>query len=354
LAYSEKEFYFRLFRDRSIVVHVAKPYRVGDVATIVDTLVANRTMVAVVGAADGGSLGIDPIPAQSGRSGRRRLLLEVTEQLLASASVWIAPPKKLSGAGALAFSADIAMGLCAHKLVVVDRRGGLQTARGRRSFVNCAAAERLLDGGGLRKWRAAELKPLVAALRGGIESINLTTAECLEAELFSYEGAGTLLTRGDYCRVCRLSIDDFSQALALLDRGEREGFLLPRDRHQRAELLLSAYGAWFEGRLAGIASLDTDSYVREGVAEVVGLYTITRFKGGGVGASILKELAAVARRQGCRSLFACTSNERAAEFFARNGFVQVSPDAVPAAKWRGRASRGIRRSRVPLVLAKDL
>jgi len=353
VAHSVKEFYLRLFRDRSIVVHLASPYSGSDVQSVVDSLVANRTMVVVVGAALAAGR-TKLISARSGQAARKQVLLEATEELLARGVVRIALPRGMTGVRALGFSAAVASGLCAHKLVVVDPRGGMHTAKGLRSFVNRAGVQRLLAGGALKQWHARDLEPLITALRGGVESINLTTAESLEAELFSYEGAGTLLTSGDYCRVGRLRIDDFSQALGLLDRGEREGFLLPRDSRQRARLLLGGYGAWFEGRLAGIASLDTDSYCRERVAEVIGLYTITRFKGGGVAVSILAELTAVAKRQGCRRIFACSSNARAADFFARNGFDRVEASEVPAAKWRQAGGPERRRGVMPTVLAKDL
>jgi N-acetylglutamate synthase-like GNAT family acetyltransferase len=125
--------------------------------------------------------------------------------------------------------------------------------------------------------------------------------------------------------------------LTLLDRGEREGIFLPRTPRQKARLLLSAYGAWFEGhRLAGLAALETDAYKKEKLAEVVGLYTITRFMGEGVGVRILEALTAVGAQRGCRAMFACTSNARAAVFFERNGFAPVDPDELPARKWQGR------------------
>jgi amino-acid N-acetyltransferase len=209
---------------------------------------------------------------------------------------------------------------------------------GTRSFINADSLARLA-----RKrrrpsgWTRGELLELRATVLSGVDTINLTTAETLDAELFSYEGAGTLLTAREYCSVEPLRLDDFSQALTLLDRGEREGFLLPRTPEERARLLLSAYGAWFEGdRLAGLAGLETDAYQKERLAEIVGLYTITRFKGEGVGVRILDTLAEVAVERGCRALFACTSNLRAAAFFERHGFVHVDHDAVPSRKWKAR------------------
>ena len=116
-----------------------------------------------------------------------------------------------------------------------------------------------------------------------------------------------------------------------------EGFLLPRTPAEKARVLLSAYGAWFEGhRLAGVAALETDAYKKEHLAEVVGLYTIERFKGEGVGVRILASLTDVAVERGCRAMFACTSNVRAGQFFERSGFVRVEPSEIPQQKWKGR------------------
>jgi N-acetylglutamate synthase-like GNAT family acetyltransferase len=114
-------------------------------------------------------------------------------------------------------------------------------------------------------------------------------------------------------------------------------------------VLLSAYGAWFEGeRLAGLAALETDAYKKEKLGEVVGLYTITRFKGEGVGVRILDALTAVAAERACRALFAVTSNAHAAAFFERNGFERVRATDIPARKWKGR------RRPLPEVFWRDI
>jgi amino-acid N-acetyltransferase len=180
---------------------------------------------------------------------------------------------------------------------------------------------------------------LVRLVRAGLGSVNMVDAASLETELFTYEGAGTLLTAQDYCHVDTLGLDDFHEAARLLARGEREGYLLARDDEARARLLLCGYGAWFEGgRLAGVAGLETERYRRSRVGEVVGLYTITRFKGEGVGVRLIRHLAAEASAKGLRALFACTRNPRAAAFFERYGFEEVDPERAPAAKWRGRGN----------------
>ena len=115
---------------------------------------------------------------------------------------------------------------------------------------------------------------------------------------------------------------------------------------ERARLLLAGFGAWFEGeRLSGIAALETRRYTRNRLGEIVGLYTITKFQGEGVGMRIVDELLEVARAAKLRAIFACTRNERAAEFFKRAGFEAVSASKVPAGKWR-RRSPGSERPRV--------
>ena len=180
--------------------------------------------------------------------------------------------------------------------------------------------------------------------------MNLCTAEALADELFTYEGVGTLLSASATCAVDRLRLDDFGQALSLLMQGEREGFLLRRSVEQRTRLLISGYGAWFDGgRLAGVASLERSAYRRQRMAEIAGLYTITRFHGEGVGVRLLRALARASRQEGVRALFACPSNERAAAFFARNGLRRATRGQVPCRHWGGGGGRSRHGSWKPLA-----
>jgi len=344
---SEKEFYLRSFRNRSILLHVDAEYSAEDVSAVVDELTANATMVIVVSAHAPRGLPTCVLASRDLLETGPRLI-SASSTLLADGAAYVRPA---ATADALSFSSRLASRLGARKLVVVDPRGGLMTAGGEpRSFVNAGLLARLCGARRSRSpWRLRELRALLETVRRGVESVNLTTAEGLEAELFTYEGSGTLLTASDYCTVERLRVDDFAQAMGLLDRGEREGFLLERDSAQRARLLLSGYGAWFEGRrLAGIAGLETEAYRRERLGEVVGLYTITRFQGEGVGVRILETLAAVAVARRCRALFACTSNAKARQFFERQGFRSVAASELPRRKWRRR------RGPLPVALWLDL
>src|SRR5262249_11148873 len=116
--------------------------------------------------------------------------------------------------------------------------------------------------------------------------------------------------------------------------GQSEGLLKTRDAAETGELLLNGYGAWVGRRhLAGVGALRRGPYRPDQAAEGSGLYTLTRFKGQGIGDRLVRRLAAESRAERLRYVFAVTTVERAAVFFVREGFRKVGPDEVPAAKW---------------------
>jgi amino-acid N-acetyltransferase len=87
--------------------------------------------------------------------------------------------------------------------------------------------------------------------------------------------------------------------------------------------------------LAGVCSLQTERYEKERAGEIVGLYTITRFKGEGVGVKLVDCMKTVGRERGLAYLFACTTQERVGQFFERQGFRQIEQEEAPDAKWIG-------------------
>ena len=366
----EKDFYLEEFRGRSVLVAVASAAGdLGPLAGAVADLVRNDTRVILcwcdatpaagrrLRAALGRAKGLGRLrtpgfgPAVSGDGAA----LPPPDPEALRAELWgvlrrerlcvrTAGPAFPGPAPALAAALRIA------KLVLVDPRGGLLAGqRQRLSFVDAHVLDTLL-GQGEAEWsglgdRRALLAAVREALRGGVESVSLCTAEGIAEELFTYEGSGTLFTRGDYCRVAPLGLDDFAQAERLLERGQREGLLKPRSPDEIAELLAVGFGATICDRhLAGIAGLLTAPYAPERAGEIVGLYTITRFKGEGIGERLVTRLVEEAAARGLGYVFACAVDERAVQFFLRMGFEQVGADAVPTAKWVGYDPR--RRARV--------
>ncbi len=100
-------------------------------------------------------------------------------------------------------------------------------------------------------------------------------------------------------------------------------------------MLLNGYGAKVGPQarhLAGVVSLQI---YREALAgEVVGLYTITRFQGEGIGSKLVLKLVSEGKRKGLSFLFACTLRPEAQRLFERLGFCRVLPEEVPWEKWQ--------------------
>ncbi|MCC6767009.1 MAG: hypothetical protein IT293_20325 [Deltaproteobacteria bacterium] len=241
-----------------------------------------------------------------------------------------------------AFAARLGARLRVHKLVVADPEGGIQPAGVERalSFMDEGMAAQLLAAGEAESsglgGRRALLQAVRTGLVDGISSINVCTLDGIARELFTYEGSGTLFTREDYCKVERLSLDDFHEVEKVLERGQREGYLKVRTPAEIAPILFAGYGATIgQHHLAGVCSLQTERYEAERAGEIVGLYTITRFKGEGVGVKLVDCMKAVGRERGLAYLFACTTQERVGQFFERQGFHAIEQGEAPPAKWAG-------------------
>jgi N-acetylglutamate synthase-like GNAT family acetyltransferase len=234
----------------------------------------------------------------------------------------------------------IAIRLKVYKLVLLDPAGSLSANGNRLSFMNGPVLRELLRQGEA-EWtglgaRRSLLEALRVTLEGGVTSVSLCPLSGLARELFTYEGCGTLFTLTDYCRVERLGIDDFHEVEKLLERGEREGYLKARTPPEIGQLLLHGYGARLgaaPGELAGFCALLP--YPEDDAAEIVGLYTITRFQGEGIGSRLVATMITEGEQRGLAYLFATTTQEGAQRLFERHGFRRVTPADVAAAKWRG-------------------
>jgi N-acetylglutamate synthase-like GNAT family acetyltransferase len=374
--YGEKEFYLEEFRGRSVLIAVA-PAAVAaraplkSLAAAVWALVRNDTPVVVwwphvVSHSERrllAALGRAPPPRPRTRRKKRRARRRrmVSPLLRVSAGDLELPQDggRLKSAlwsrlreGGLCVLAvggfavfprhpmDLAVALGVPKVVLVDPRGGLDADGVRLSFVDENVLETVLQQGQAEWSGLGDRRPLLVAvqqgLEAGVEQVNLCPPDGVADELFSYTGSGTLFTEGDYTRVGRLALDEFEQAERLLERGQREGVLKVRSRDEVAELLGAGFGVTVCGRhLAGVAGLLTAPYATERAGEIVGLYTINRFKGEGLGDRLVERMVHEAEILGLEYVFACTLDERAQQFFERLGFVRVGHDAVPPTKWKG-------------------
>ncbi len=378
--FGEKEFYLDEFHAHTLCFAVTlrdceRPGGFESLGRVVRELIANETRVIVL-------LGVPErgrdLPAELGRVRRRLQRIVLTEETArrfpavrgrrSASESFVDLSRPRVGEDDLAASLPVALltlrrqpllvglveerrltdlaqrlagRLRVHKLVLVESEGGVTSAAGAPlSFMDEAMLTAVLQPG-QAEWagvaaRRATLDAVRAALRGGAHAVNLCTLDGLARELYTYEGSGTLFTREDYCRIERLGIDDFEEVERLIARGQHEGYLKTRTPAEVARVLINGFGAEIGSHhFAGVCGLEIEAYRAERVGELVGLYTITRFKGEGVGGSLVARALAEAHTLGLRYVFACTIDERAQVFFERQGFTVVSHDDVPAAKWDG-------------------
>lgn len=336
-AFSEREFYLREFRGRTLAVAVPAEAeeRLARIAAVRATLAHGGARVLLLSpdrAALEKALGGEVLPAEASS-----LESAAWRRLRAAGSAGMAVP----GAGDADFAAAcrrLAARLGLFKLAWLDARGGLRDAAGRRrSFVNLEELRALLgeEGAGLATREREPLwREVAAMLEAGVPAVNVCSPAGLDEELFTYAGSGTLFTRERYVAVRRLALDDFDAAHDLFQRGVEEGFLAPREAEQVDAVLAHGFGAFVEGRyLAGIGALVPGGDGRSG--EIASLYTLTRFKGEGVGGHLVAAALRYAREKGLAYVYACTTSEAVGSFFRRSGFRAVDCASLPEAKWRG-------------------
>jgi amino-acid N-acetyltransferase len=329
--FSEREFYLREFRGRTLAIIVSRVEFAEPIAPVLAELASGgaRTLVIAREARILERLECQPLL----RASDPRLEGNVWRALHASSRVGIVVARAEDFGD---HARELAVKLGVFKLVWLDPDGGIRTKGGERlPFVHreelaelLAEPRRLQTTQRLRLW--GEIADMLDA---GLRAINVCAPEGLGDELFSYAGSGTLFTRERYVTVRALGVDDFDAAHDLLRRGVEEGYLAPRDDAEVDALLASGFGAFVEGRdLAGIGSL-LPSLDGKG-AEIAGLYTLTRFLGEGVGFSLVAHALAEAEERALAYVFACTVSERVGAFFARNGFRAVTQEELPTEKWR--------------------
>ena len=242
-------------------------------------------------------------------------------------------------------AARIAAGLGASKLVLTDPGGGWGDPP--RSFAELRRHRRGLERALANRETPGLLDAADLALRGGAFSVNLCRPEDVELELFTFDGAGTLITLGGYLSVSDLRVDDFAAVEDLVARGVHSGILKPRSRQQIARMMVGGLGARVirTGHLAGLVGLEVDAYGAVGVGEVSGLITVSEFSGAGAGGLLIDALLNRARNKALTSVFAVTVSDDAAAFFAHRGFTEVSRDEVPVGKWEGYHPERLARAR---------
>ena len=219
-----------------------------------------------------------------------------------------------------------AIALGADKLIFLDRADGLADPEGQ-MIRQCRVAEAralVLED----PVQAAHRDAACLACEQGVQRSHLLSYErdgALIEELYTHDGAGTLISNEDYERNRAASVDDVAGVLELIQPLEDAGVLVRRSRERLEQELGNFTVLERDGRIVACAALYP--FAEERMAEVACIATHSDHRNGGRGSRLLELLAREASAKGIERLFVLTT--QTTHWFREQGFAEAGLNALP-------------------------
>jgi len=177
-------------------------------------------------------------------------------------------------------------------------------------------------------------KALGTALRASIKAnaagvnrahlIGYKSNGALIRELFTRQGAGTLISDDSLDTLRQATIDDVSAILSLIRLLEADGTLVERSRERLETEIENFKVIELEGAIIACAALYRTS---ESLSEIACIATHPNYRRHGLGARLLQSLTAEAKALGIEKVFVLTTVT--AHWFIGHGFAEGSLDDLP-------------------------
>ncbi|EAR21344.1 amino-acid N-acetyltransferase [Nitrococcus mobilis] len=171
------------------------------------------------------------------------------------------------------------------------------------------------------------------ACRGGVRRVHLLGGGidgALLLELFTRDGAGTLITARPFEITRAAVIDDIGGILELIEPLERDGTLVRRSR-ERLETEVEHFTVIVrEGTIIACAALYR--MPDAALAELACFVVHPDYRGGERGDALLRQMERTAAAQGVQTLFVLTT--RSAHWFQERGFQPASLQKLPVGRQR--------------------
>ena len=175
------------------------------------------------------------------------------------------------------------------------------------------------------------LQAIVSALEAGVSrchTVSYRQDGALLQELFTRDGAGSLISQTSYEQLRQAKIEDVGGILELIKPLEQKGILLKRSREHLEQEIEQFALIERDGMTIACAALYP--YADEKMAELACVATHNDYRGGNRGERLLEAVKSQARKQGLQSIFVLTTVT--AHWFQEQGFVEVSLDDLPNKK----------------------
>lgn len=218
--------------------------------------------------------------------------------------------------------ADIAMHVAtaikADKLIAFVDRDGVEDEGGnlirQLSLAECRHTLQSLDASADF---TQSLQACYRACQQGVERsqlISYATDGALLNELFTRDGAGTMVYSGAYEQLRTATIDDVGGILELIEPLENEGVLVRRSREVLETEIDKFWVMEKDGTIIACAAL----YRYDDMAELACVATHPDYRKSGRAAQLLQQMETAARHQGINQLFLLTT--QTAHWFIEQGF----------------------------------
>ena len=265
----------------------------------------------------------------------RRVDVEALRNLLDSDSIALVPALGYSPTGevfnlsAADVAGAVATALGADKLIFLTEKR-LADARGRLiSSMTPKEVDQYLS----RRKRIAEeqsriLHNAAAACRAGVKRVHILDQRydgILLSELFTRDGAGTLVTAEPYEVTRSARIDDVGGILELIEPMEAAGALVKRSRERLEQEIRRFSVVELDGAVIACAALYP--FPRERMAELACVAVHPDYRGAGRGDTLLQHIEQQARDQGIDRVFVLST--RTAHWFRERGFQPAPVERLP-------------------------
>jgi len=242
-------------------------------------------------------------------------------------------------------ASTVAASMPAEKLIFLTEEKNLLDHRKQRiKFLTLSDAQALLKR---RKTLSAKMRMLVElslqACYQQVERVHIlsnTSSGVLLQELFSQDGAGTMITHDAYDDIRSASINDVGGIQSLIKPLEDEGILLVRSSEQIERDLKHYVVIERDGFVLACGALLP--YDNQYHAECACIAVHPEFQKEGHGKRLIKFLENKAKQLGCDTVFAMTT--RSLHWFYDNGYQKSQLNALPADRQKAISSK--RNSRV--------
>lgn len=189
----------------------------------------------------------------------------------------------------------------------------------------------LADSQVLEEQQRRVLHNAAAASRHGVHRIHILSRQqdgVLLTELFTRDGAGTLITSEPYESIRQAAIDDVGGILELIEPLEASGVLVRRSRELIENEIQQFTVIERDGTIIACASLYP--FADEDMAELACLAVHQDYRNGGRGDFLLAHMENTARQMQLRRIFVLTT--RTAHWFIERGFQDVALETLPDRK----------------------